>query len=235
MSFGHCSPWVAGSLNLLLLASKWLLAASPRNRLCTLLHRSADLDRNWYRAEYPRHRRKIPHREGPYANWYIRPAHWRFQEVELWKCYRLVRVWRVVCRADVESAQESALCVGRVEVNLFLCISSVSANSVRRHFGKEGSQTYDFDEALPGVFVSQPSLCHALESQHPACSLLGPRRWFRNKIFGVLYRGVRKSFFGHFGQIQLQAHVGLFQLYPTSLPCRSCNHVENLQAISCCF
>jgi hypothetical protein len=35
--------------------------------------------------------------------------------------------------------------------------------------------------------------------------------------------------------LQRQAHVGLFQLYPTSLSCHSCSHVENLQAFRCCF
>jgi len=59
--------------------------------------------------------------------------------------------------------------------------------------------------------------------------------WFLNKIFRFLYCGARKAFFGHFGHIQCQAHVGLFHLYPTSLPCHSCRHVDNLQAISCCF
>jgi len=42
-------------------------------------------------------------------------------------------------------------------------------------FGKEGSRMFGFDEALPGVFVSQPLPCYALETQHPASSLLGPR------------------------------------------------------------
>ena len=59
--------------------------------------------------------------------------------------------------------------------------------------------------------------------------------WFLNEIFRFLYCGARKAFFGHFGHIQRQAHVGLFQLYPTSLPCHSCRHVENLQDISRCF
>jgi hypothetical protein len=59
--------------------------------------------------------------------------------------------------------------------------------------------------------------------------------WFLNEIFRFLYCGVRKAFFGHFGHIQRQAHVGLFQLYLTSLPCHSCRHVETLQEISCCF
>jgi len=59
--------------------------------------------------------------------------------------------------------------------------------------------------------------------------------WFLNEIFCFLYCSARKAFFGHFGHIQRQAHVGPFQLYLTSLPCHSCRHVENLQDISCCF
>jgi hypothetical protein len=51
----------------------------------------------------------------------------------------------------------------------------MSADSLQCHFGKEGSQTFGFDEALPGVFVSQPSPFYAQETQHPASSLLGPR------------------------------------------------------------
>ena len=81
----------------------------------------------------------------------------------------------VACLAEVESALESAHCVGRVEVQLFLWVFSVSADSLRCHFGKEGSQTFGFDDALPGVFVSQPSSFCAQETQHPASFLLGPR------------------------------------------------------------
>jgi len=77
---------------------------------------------------------------------------------------------------EVESALASALCVGRVEVHLFLSVSSVSADSLQCHFGKEGSRTFGFDEVLLGVFVSQPSPCCAQETQHPASFLLGPRR-----------------------------------------------------------
>jgi len=76
----------------------------------------------------------------------------------------------------VESALDSALCVGRVEVHMFLCISSVPADSLRCHFGKEGSRTFGFDEALLGVIISQPSPFYAQETQHPTSSLLRPRR-----------------------------------------------------------
>ena len=86
------------------------------------------------------------------------------------------RLGRVACRAEVESALESALCVRRVEVHLFLCVSSVSADYLWCHGGKAGSRTFGFDEALPGVFVSQPPPFYAQETQHPTSSHLGPRR-----------------------------------------------------------
>jgi hypothetical protein len=76
----------------------------------------------------------------------------------------------------VELALESAVCVGRVGVHLFLCISSVSADFFQYHFSKEGSRTCGFEEVLPGDFVSQPSLFYAQETEHPASSRLGPRR-----------------------------------------------------------
>jgi hypothetical protein len=53
--------------------------------------------------------------------------------------------------------------------------------------------------------------------------------WFLNAIFRFLNCSAQKAFSGHCGHIQRQAHVGLFQLYPTSLPCHSCRYVENLQ------
>jgi len=76
----------------------------------------------------------------------------------------------------MESALVRALCLRLGEVHLFLCISSVSADYKRRHFGKEGSLAFGDDKALLGLFVSQPSPCYAQETQHPASSLLGPRR-----------------------------------------------------------
>jgi len=59
---------------------------------------------------------------------------------------------------------------------------------------------------------------------------LGTR--FLYEIFCFLNCGARNAFFGNSAHIQRQAHVGLFQLYPMSLPCHSCRLVENLQDIS---
>jgi len=172
MSFAQCTSSVAGSLNPLLLSSKWLLSALPHHRECINLHQSAYLDQNWYRAQFPHHR-KIQHREQLNSNTYIRRANWQFKNVELWKCCRL---GRVACRAVGESALESALCVGRVVVNLFLCVSSLSADSLLCQFGKAGSRPFGFEETLLGAFVSQPSPLCAQEIQHPACSVLRPQR-----------------------------------------------------------
>jgi len=54
-----------------------------------------------------------------------------------------------------------------------------------------------------------------------------------NQIMHSLYCGLWKPACGHFGHIQGQAHVGLFQLYTTSLPCHGSRHVETLQGIRC--
>jgi len=58
---------------------------------------------------------------------------------------------------------------------------------------------------------------------------------FLDHILRCICCGIRKPFFGHFGHVQRQVHVGLFQLYTTSLPCHRSRHVEHLQEISCCF
>jgi len=47
----------------------------------------------------------------------------------------------------LDSALESAFCVGWVEVHLLLSVSSVSGNCLRCHFAKQGTQAFGFDEA----------------------------------------------------------------------------------------
>ena len=58
---------------------------------------------------------------------------------------------------------------------------------------------------------------------------------FLDQILHFLYCGMQKPSSGHFGHIQGQVHVRLFQLYPTFLPCHSSRHVGNQEEISCCF
>ena len=72
----------------------------------------------------------------------------------------------------VGTGVRSLLC--RVEVHLFVCVSSLSAVPSRCSFGMEGSQPSDLEEALPGDYLLQPSPFHAQDTQHPASALLGP-------------------------------------------------------------
>jgi len=67
----------------------------------------------------------------------------------------------------------------------------------------------------------------------PLCSDLRVR--FLDQELRFRYCGARKVSFGHFGLTQGQALVRLFQLYPTSMPCHSSRHVDNLQEMSCCI
>jgi hypothetical protein len=108
----------------------------------------------------------------------------------------------------------------------------MSADSLRCHFGKEGSRAFGYDEALLGVFVSQPSPFYAQETQHPASYLLGPWHVVPYGDISIPQLRHAKGLLCHFGHIQCQAHIGLFQLYLTSLPCHSCRHVETRLDIS---
>jgi len=63
-----------------------------------------------------------------------------------------------------------------MEVNLLLCVTSVSADSLQCYFAQEGRQTFGFGQELPGVFVSQPSPFYPRKTHHLAYSHLGSRR-----------------------------------------------------------
>jgi hypothetical protein len=106
-----------------------------------------------------------------YVNAHIRLANYQFVNSELWKCYRL---GQVVFTADMVWALESAACVSYAEVLLFVCIASMYADFLRCHLDRVGIWLCGFDEALPGVFLSQPSPFYTYETQHPDSFLLRP-------------------------------------------------------------
>jgi hypothetical protein len=81
-------------------------------------------------------------------------------------------LWRVVFRVVVLSAA----CIGWVEVHLFLCVCSMSHDSLQCHFAKEGNRPYGVDEAEPGDLLSQSLPFDARENQHLVSILLGFRR-----------------------------------------------------------
>jgi len=78
---------------------------------------------------------------------------------------------QVAVRVEVALVQVSAVPVRLEEVRLCHCASSVSVESLRCHFGKEGSCQFDFHKPLPGVVLSQLSPFYAQEFQHPTFSL----------------------------------------------------------------
>jgi len=59
------------------------------------------------------------------------------------------------------------------------------------------------------------------------------RARFLDQILCFLYCGTRKHSFRYIAHVQGLEHVGLFQLYTTSLPCRRSRHVEYLHDIRC--
>jgi len=77
-------------------------------------------------------------------------------------------------------------------------------------------------------------LCPGNSTRGFFSSQTSARRFF-DQIVCFLYCGLHKLSSCHFGHIQGQADVRLFQLYLTSLLCHSSRHVENLPEISCCF
>ena len=58
--------------------------------------------------------------------------------------------------AEVASALESAVSISRVEMHQFLCVSSMSADSLQCHFGKKSIRPAGFDTEWPGDVLSQP-------------------------------------------------------------------------------
>jgi hypothetical protein len=60
-----------------------------------------------------------------------------------------------------------------VEVRWFLFATSVPADSLLYYYGMEGSHPFDLYKPFPGVFLSQPSLFYAQETQLLISSVLG--------------------------------------------------------------
>jgi hypothetical protein len=70
----------------------------------------------------------------------------------------------VVIWAEVALDVVSSVEVARVEVPLFLYVSTVSVDFLCCQLGKKGIRPFDFDEASPGVLLSQRSRMYALET-----------------------------------------------------------------------
>jgi len=174
----------------------------------------------------------MPRREEVYANTHIQPAYWRFQTVELRKCYQL---GQMVCREEVESELESALCFAGWRCTCsFVCRACLRFLRGALSVWKEASHLILKKHCQVTIYCSRHRFMpRTLNTPLLHFSDLGA--WFRNELFRLPYCGARDTFFSHFGPIPWQPHVRLFKLYPTSLPCHSCRHVEKLQDFVCCL
>jgi len=124
---------------------------------------------------------KIERWEREYVYIYIRVAHLLFRNLMLPHYHNVAQV-----------AFWAEVSLGLVEVHPCLCASSVSADALLCQFGMEGSHPSDFLEPLPGVFLSQCSLCYAQGTQLPAPSLLRHRckdSWQR-VVFSLLWSAI---------------------------------------------
>jgi len=170
---------LAGSLNMLLWSLNWMFAALPHSRQCTnqwmFLHQSAYLDHNLYRAGFPGQLHQewlVQHREEMNVSMHMWLPYWGFGNIELHNCYQF---GRLACWAEEPTALESAVCIGQVEEHLFICITSMSADSVGCYFGKKDIRLCGFDETSHGVFQLHPLPIYAQEPQHTTSSLFGSR------------------------------------------------------------
>jgi len=133
-------------------------------------HQSANVKYNLSHACDPWHMhqdRKIHCWEQEYVYTHLRLAHLRFRNIELPDFHQLAQV---AFRAKVVPVL--------VEVNPFLCASSISVDPLLCHFDKEGCLAFNFHESLPGVFLSQPSHDYFQETQVREFSL----PWLLHKV-----------------------------------------------------
>jgi hypothetical protein len=179
-----------------------------------------------------------------YVNTHLCLANCAYGHVELWYWYRAtwvafrVRVLfqaEVAFRAEVVTGLEWAICIGRVEVHMFLPIASLSADSVPCDVGEHG--------ILPCGLTK-----HSQVSMHSGLNLFMPMilsTWLRlfldfgvwgyHQTFHFMYCVTLKPAVCRFGHISGQAQIGRFQLYPTAFSCESNRHDGDRKEISCCF
>jgi hypothetical protein len=132
------------------------------------LHQSANLDKNLYDGGNPWHTDldwEILRGEEEDVGKQLPVAHLLFRSCDISHYHPVAQL---AFRAEVASVV--------VEVHSWLCVSSISVDSVVCHFGKEGSHLFDFHKQLPGGFPSQPSPYYAMEKHHPVSFLLGHQR-----------------------------------------------------------
>jgi len=193
------------------------------------------MDQHLYRSGYSgqtHQKKKIPHREGKYLicilgqqinnlGMFSSPSvtcwgrwcpgqQWRW----LWSQLSVLVGWR--CTYSFESRA----CLR------ILCAGNLAWRASVRVVSTKNSQV---------PFYHILHLFIARELNTPLLLLSDLSAWCFDISLRFPYCGAWKPSLSHFRHIHGQAHVRLFQLYTTFLPCHHSRHVEYLQEFSCCF
>jgi len=153
ISFCWCASSLPGVHNRLLSTAKWMSTALPCSRYCTnqwiFLHWSANLEYYLYRACDPRR---------THYNWTIEHSELDNVFTQIWIGNHHFANFELPQSPSVAQVTFLGKVVwGLRMAHLFLCTSSVSADSVQWHFVNGGTRLFEIHEPLPGVFLSQPS------------------------------------------------------------------------------
>jgi len=144
-----------------------------------------------------------------------------------WRRWRSGRIWRQSWSQLYESLWWGCTCAVVPPACLgFLCCSIVARTAVVSLIFPKYSWV-SFHCRLHIATLQKYNSPHLLFSDFGATYL--------DQAWRFLYWVTQKSSFGHFGLIQGKMHGRLFWLYPTSLPCHTCRHVDDLQELSSCI
>jgi len=199
------------------------------------LYHSTYLENNLHHTCYPRHKFhdwKIELWDGEQVYIHICLADLGRRNVGSDFCHRMVHE---AFRVDVALVLASAVSVRLQEVRLCISAYSVSVDSLRCHFGKEGSRQIDFHQPLPLVVLMQPSPFCAKQIPPIAASLPGLLCEFASSG-GVFHLSLHATtLLSPFLPYSRGGACLTVLVVPTSLPCHISWHVEKLQDMSCCF
>jgi len=200
-----------------------------------LIDQSAYLDEHQYSAGYSgnQHREQIIQcMEAKYVIEYIRLANCGFGSIEFWHSHWVV--W-VAFLEEVVFRAEEAYALGRLSVSVrWRCTCSYSSPACLQFLccAISARKASVCVVLLKHSWVSHYCIFHHVMSRKlstPHIVISDFSRTFLIRILRFHYCGSRKLSFRHFGHICGLAHVGLFQLYQTFLPCYSGRHGEILQ------
>jgi len=128
----------------------------------------------------------------------------------------------------------SSVCITRVKVHLFLWVSSVFADSLQWLLAWKALIHLILTKHRPVSFYRSLHLDMPMELNTLFLLFSDFSVRFLHQILHFLYCGAQKPAVGHFGHLQRQVHVRLFQLYTTTTS-TIYTSVATSKAIQNCF